>query len=174
MRVLIDDNIWNFNLTEALQHISTQRREQALQFRHELGQRQCVLSYLLLKRALHEVYGIDENPLFSYGEHGKPFLTNHPDIRVSRLATTLAIDRHQLMGRFVVEPREGSLRQRVVHLVMDLRLDLISRRLKEIQLAIRQAAGDMEHVMLLMNEYKETQQLRDMLAKKLGSDVVKN
>lgn len=80
MRVLIDDNIWNFDLTEALQQISPQRREQALQFRHELGQRQCVLSYLLLKRALHEVYGIDENPLFSYGEHGKPFLTNHPDI----------------------------------------------------------------------------------------------
>ena len=80
MRVLIDDNIWNFDLTEALQQISPQRREQALQFRHELGQRQCVLSYLLLKRALHEVYGIDETPLFSYGEHGKPFLTNHPDI----------------------------------------------------------------------------------------------
>ena len=80
MRVLIDDNIWNFDLTEALQQISPQRREQALQFRHELGQRQCVLSYLLLKRALHEVYGIDENPLFGYGEHGKPFLTNHPDI----------------------------------------------------------------------------------------------
>ena len=80
MRVLIDDNIWNFDLTEALQHISPQRREQALQFRHELGQRQCVLSYLLLKRALHEVYDIDENPLFSYGEHGKPFLANHPDI----------------------------------------------------------------------------------------------
>ena len=80
MRVLIDDNIWNFDLTEALQQISPQRREQALQFRHELGQRQCVLSYLLLKRALHEVYGIDENPLFGYGEHGKPFLANHPDI----------------------------------------------------------------------------------------------
>lgn len=80
MRVLIDDNIWNFDLTEALQQISPQRREQALQFRHELGRRQCVLSYLLLKRALHEVYDIDENPLFGYGEHGKPFLTNHPDI----------------------------------------------------------------------------------------------
>lgn len=80
MRVLIDDNIWNFDLTEALQQISPQRREQALQFRHELGQRQCVLSYLLLKRALHEVYDIDENPLFDYGEHGKPFFTNHPDI----------------------------------------------------------------------------------------------
>jgi hypothetical protein len=31
----------------------------------------------------------------------------------------------------------------------------------------------MEHVMALMNEYKETQELRDMLAKKLGSDVMK-
>ncbi len=67
MRVLIDDNIWNFDLTEALQQISPQRREQALQFRHELGQRQCVLSYLLLKRALHEVFGIDENSLQGCG-----------------------------------------------------------------------------------------------------------
>ena len=98
---------------------------------------------------------------------------NHPDIEVSQLAARLAIDRHQLGGRFVLKPREGSLRQRIVHLVMDLRMELIGQRLKEIQLAIRQAAGNMEHVMALMNEYKETQELRDMLAKKLGSDVMK-
>ena len=100
------------------------------------------------------------------------FFMNHPDIAVSQLATQLAIDRHQLGGRFVIQPREGSLRQRVVHLVMDLRMDLMSQRLKEIQLAMRQAAGDMEHVMQLMNEYKETQELRDMLARRLGSDVM--
>ena len=98
---------------------------------------------------------------------------NHPDIEVSQLATRLAIARHQLGGRFVVQAREGSLRQRVVHLVMDLRMDLISRRLKEIQLAMRQATGDMERVMQLMAEYKDTQQLRDLLARKLGSDVMK-
>lgn len=109
------------------------------------------------------------------GEEGfkaETYFMNHPDIAVSQLAMQLAIDRHQLGGRFVIQPREGSLRQRVVHLVMDLRMDLMSQRLKEIQLAMRQAAGDMEHVMQLMNEYKETQELRDMLARRLGSDVM--
>jgi DNA primase len=55
---------------------------------------------------------------------------------------------------------------------MDLRMDIISQRLKEIQLAMRQATGDMERVMQLMEEYKDTQQLRDALAQRLGSDVV--
>ena len=71
-----------------------------------------------------------------------------------------------------MQPREGSLRQRVVHLVMDYRMDLMSQRLKEIQQSMREAMGDMDHVMKLMQEYKETQELRDMLAKRLGSDVV--
>ena len=71
-----------------------------------------------------------------------------------------------------MQPREGSLRQRVVHLVMDYRMDLMSQRLKDIQMSIRQASDDMERVMQLMKEYKDTQELRDMLAKRLGSDIV--
>ena len=50
--VYIDDSLYDFDLPLALQQISPQRREQALRFRHEQGQRECVLSYLLLKRAL--------------------------------------------------------------------------------------------------------------------------
>ena len=106
------------------------------------------------------------------GWKAESYFTNHPDIEVSQLATRLAVDRHQLGGRFVLQPREGSLRQRVLHLVMDLRMDLVGQRLKEIQMAMRQASGDMERVMQLMEEYNDTQQLRNMLAKRLGSDVI--
>ena len=106
------------------------------------------------------------------GFKAESYFMNHPDIEISRLATQLAIDRHQLGGRFVMQPREGSLRQRVTHLVMDLRMSLVGQKLKDIQMAMRQASGDMEHIMKLMNEYKETQQLRDTLARQLGSDVV--
>ena len=74
----------------------------------------------------------------------------------------------------MIQPREGSLCQRVVHLVMDLRMDLIEGKLKEIQNAMREAVGDMNRVMQLMKEFKDMQQLRDMLAHKLGSDVMKN
>ena len=78
--VYIEDHINDFDLDAALLEISEERREQALRFKHELGRRQCVLAYLLLKRALSEEYGITENPVFVYGEHGKPLLADYPDI----------------------------------------------------------------------------------------------
>ena len=78
--VYIDDHINDFDLQAALATISVQRREQAMKFKFEQGQRTCVLAYLLLKRALREEYGLRENPVFDYGEHGKPFIVGHPDI----------------------------------------------------------------------------------------------
>lgn len=78
--VYIDEHIDNFDLQAALGEISEQRRLQALRFKYERGQRTCVLAYLLLKRALREEYGITENPVFEYGEHGKPQIVGHPEI----------------------------------------------------------------------------------------------
>ena len=100
------------------------------------------------------------------------YFCSHPDLQVSQLATRLAIDRHQLGGRFVVQPREDSLRQRVLHLVMDFRLDIIEQRLKDIQRQLRQAGSNMELMMKLLQEHKETKEIRDLLAKQLGSDLV--
>lgn len=80
MHIFLSEEIWDFNLATALEEISEQRREQALKFKHELGQRLCVLAYQLLKRGLKEVYGIEENPLFIYNEYGKPSIAGHPEI----------------------------------------------------------------------------------------------
>jgi len=109
------------------------------------------------------------------GEQGfkaETYFCAHPDVEVSHLATRLAIDRHQLGGRFVIEPREGSLRQRVLHLMMDFRLGIVEARLKEIQLQLRQVGNNMEQMMKLLQEHKETKELRDTLAKRLGSDLI--
>ena len=100
------------------------------------------------------------------------YFCNHADVQVSQLATRLAIDRHQLGGRFVLEPREGSLRQRVLHLVMDFRLNIVENRLKEIQRQLQQVGSDVEKMMQLLKEHKETKEIRDELAKRLGSDLV--
>lgn len=67
----------------ALQSISSQRREQALQFKFEQGQRLCVAAYMLLKQALREQEGILDNPIFEYGEHGKPSIVGHPELHFS-------------------------------------------------------------------------------------------
>lgn len=81
--VYIDEDIWGFDLDAALAAISAQRRDYALKFRHELGRRQCVLAYLLLKRGLFVEYGLDVNPEFTFGDHGKPVLKDFPGIHFS-------------------------------------------------------------------------------------------
>ena len=78
--IYVSENIWNFDLNAALAEISEQRREQALKFKHEQGQRLCVLAYQLLKEGLRKEYGILENPIFEYNEHGKPSIVGHPEI----------------------------------------------------------------------------------------------
>ena len=83
MKVYINDHIGDFDLQLALQSISSQRREQALQFKFEQGQRLCVAAYMLLKQALREQEGILDNPIFEYGEHGKPFIMGHPELHFS-------------------------------------------------------------------------------------------
>ena len=80
MKIYISEEIWDFDLEAALQEISEQRREQALKFKYEQGQRLCVLAYQLLKQGLREIYGITENPVFEYNEHGKPSIVGHPEI----------------------------------------------------------------------------------------------
>lgn len=81
--VYVDEHIDDFDLQSALAEISEQRREQALRFKFERGQRTCVLAYLLLKKGLREEYGITDNPLFEYGPHGKPYIVGHPEMHFS-------------------------------------------------------------------------------------------
>jgi DNA primase len=120
------------------------------------------------------------------GEQGfkaETYFCSHPDMQVSQLATRLAIDRHQLGGRFEMDREESDeekkhqnfvhrLQQRVLHLVMDYRLDIIETKLKEIQRELLQVGGDRERMMELLKEHKETKEIRDALAKRLGTDLV--
>jgi len=100
------------------------------------------------------------------------YFTNHPDIEVSKLATQLAVDRHQLTGRFIVTERDGSLRQRVEQLVMTYRLQLVEARMKEIVRELRTPGLSMEQSMQLLQEHKETKELCEALAKRLGREVI--
>ena len=105
------------------------------------------------------------------GFKAEAYFCSHPNVAISQLATRLAIDRHQLGGRFVVQPREGSLRQRVLHLVMDFRRDIVSAKLKELERMMRQESDPIKQLELL-KKHKETKELRDTLAKRLGSDLI--
>ena len=110
------------------------------------------------------------------GEEGfkaETYFIQHPDVNISALAAELAIDRHQLGKGFQLKEREGGLKQHVLHLVLDLRLDIIEQRMKEVQQQLRQMGNDMERANALLEEYKKTQLIRDALARQLGKGVVR-
>lgn len=135
---------------------------------YDLGCDQLTFSNDLYNRVLREAVEHTADPGFK----SERYFTQHPDPEVSQLAAQLGIDSHQLSGRFVVEVKADQLRQRVEHLILDFRMDIINSRLSDLQRQLREAGSDMERVKPLMEQYKETQQLRNLLAKQRGSDVI--
>lgn len=100
------------------------------------------------------------------------YFMQHPDTAISQLAASLGIDRHQLSKSFEMRSSETSLRQRVQHLILDFRLDIVSQRLKTIQQQMKDAGADMDKLRPLMDDYKEMLELRNALAQQRGSDVM--
>ena len=100
------------------------------------------------------------------------YFLQHPDPAISQLAATLGIDSHQLSKSFEMRSSETTLRQRVQHLILDFRLDIVSQHLKAIQQQMKEAGTDMEKLRPLMDDYKETLELRNALARQRGSDVL--
>ena len=78
--IYLNDDIEAFDWQAALPLLSEQRRQQCLKFKHELGRKTCAAAYLLLCQGLRREYGIEEPPVFEYGEHGKPAIVGHPEI----------------------------------------------------------------------------------------------
>ncbi len=68
-----------------LPQVSAQRREQALRFKHTLGQFCCLKSWLMLN-AMH----IGEME-FLYNEHGKPYLEGGPFFSISHCKEGIAV-----------------------------------------------------------------------------------
>lgn len=78
--IYLNDDLETFDWQAALPLLSEQRRQQCLKFKHELGRKTCAAAYLLLCQGLRREYGIEEPPVFEYGEHGKPAIVGHLEI----------------------------------------------------------------------------------------------
>ena len=84
-------NIYLFNeyeqlsdefIESALEILPEERRHKALRYRRKIDMQNCVITYLLLKYALHDCFGINSFQL-SYGKYGKPYLREYPNIGFS-------------------------------------------------------------------------------------------
>jgi DNA primase len=100
------------------------------------------------------------------------YFMQHPDPQVSQLAASLGIDRHQLSRSFQVNSNSNLLRQRIEHLILDFRMDIVSQHLKELQHKMNEMGSDMSQVKDIMDDYMKTQELRNALARQRGSDVI--
>ena len=78
--IYLNDQIESFDLSTAMDKLSSQRKEEVLRFKHVLGQKLCASAYLLLMEGLRLEYGITEAPHLSKDTGGKPFLTDYPHI----------------------------------------------------------------------------------------------
>ena len=99
------------------------------------------------------------------------YFTQHADIEISSLAVRLSVDRFQLAESLQIKETEQTLRDRVLHLVADFRLEYVSSHLKELNARLLQVK-DSEEMQEVMGEIMRTQNLRNELAKKNGSNIL--
>ena len=146
---------------------------------YDLSQDELLFSQPIYNQILAEAVARQNDEGFK----AETYFCSHPDLQISQLATRLAIDRHQLGGRFKFDKEDedndkqqqektARLRQRILHLVMDYRLDIMEKRLKTIQQQLHLLGSNMEQTKKLLQEYMDTKEIRDALARRLGSDLI--
>ena len=108
------------------------------------------------------------------GEEGfkaEEYFTQYADINIASVAVRLSVDRFQLAESLQVKETEQTLRDRVIHLVADFRLEYVSSHLKELNERLLQVK-DPQEMQEVMSEIMRTQNLRNELAKKTGSNIL--
>lgn len=75
-----DVNEDTVNPEESLCLLPDWRLRKALSYRFPIDRFLCAKSFLMLERMLHDKFGIDGCPEFSYGPDGKPYLKEYPGI----------------------------------------------------------------------------------------------
>ncbi len=68
------------NENDFVRFLSEQRKNAVDNINNPAVKREKIYSYALLCHALFKDYGITAPPVFSYGERGKPFLSDNPDL----------------------------------------------------------------------------------------------
>ena len=105
------------------------------------------------------------------GFKAEEYFTQHADINIASVAVRLSVDRFQLAESLQVKETEQTLRDRVIHLVADFRLEYVSSHLKELNERLLQVK-DSQEMQEIMSEIMRTQNLRNELAKKTGSNIL--
>lgn len=141
-----------------------------LQFKSEIFNK-------MLTEALNESTSPDFNAM--------TYFVHNPDINISRIAAAMSEDRYHLSEKAHTtadineeerrrreEGEREALLSQTTHLLLDFRMDYVEQHLKELQQQIAASARDLNALRGLMQEFKDMQEIRNNLAKQLGSNVI--
>ena len=134
---------------------------------YDLGQDALSFSNPLFNRILDEavLHSADE------GFKAESFFLNHEDVEISKIANMLSVDQVQLSKSLQLSKDDDGLREQVIHLILDFRMDYVEEHLKELKAKFRNTADATEQ-MNIMQEIKDMQEIRNALAKRLGKNIV--
>lgn len=135
---------------------------------YDLGTDNLSFSVPLYNKVLQEV--VDHSA--DLGFKAEDYLMKHPDMEISKLATEMSFDRFQLRKGAKLRTGDDVLRDQIVHLVLDFRMDVVSEKLAHLKKEISLNTGNQEKLISLIKEYQETQKLRNAIAKELGSEII--
>ena len=130
---------------------------------YDLGLDQLQFANPLYNRILAEAVDHSTDADF----HAENYFTHHPDLSISTLATSMSMDEFQLSESMQVKERENTLRDHVMHVLLDFRFEYLESRIKQLMLQLKSPLP-MEEQGRIMEEYAKLKPIRDAVAKKLG------
>lgn len=149
-----DGNIINLNVAQYIDY--------------DLGLNDLQFVTPLYNQILTEAVAQSEQPDFK----ADTYFTHHPDPAIAAEASRLCMDEVVLAQSMQVKERDNGLRDRVRHFILDFRMGYIEAQLKELQALLHTSTMSVEEMMNIMGEIKKLQELRNLLARKLGSDIL--
>lgn len=99
------------------------------------------------------------------------YFIHHPDINISEIATELSVEKFKLSESLQPKQDEAALLENVKHLILDFRRNYVERRYNELKEQIKQTHTN-EGKIKALAELQKMQQLRNIIAKKLGNNII--
>ncbi len=134
---------------------------------YDLGLDNLHFSRPLYNEILSEAVEQCEQP----GFNAEAYFTQHPNPEIADMATSLSTDAVQLSQSLQVKDSQERLCEQVMHVILDFRRDYIEHQLQQLNAQLK-TVSDMQQQLSLMEQIKNTMQMRNALAKKLGNNII--
>lgn len=134
---------------------------------YDLGLDSLSFTFPLYNKILQEAieHSLDE------GFVAENYFIHHPDINISEIATELSVEKFKLSESLQPKQDEAALLENVKHLILDFRRNYVERRYNELKEQIKQTQTN-EGKIKALAELQKMQQLRNIIAKKLGNNII--